>query len=394
MDNNFQKKLDELYSLERFGIKLGLTNINTLLEKLGNPHKDLKVIHVAGTNGKGSVCAMIRAILIESGFKVGMYTSPHLLTFNERIQINNKNITNNEIIELIDKIFPIVKEIKKNGTEITFFEFVTAMAFQYFKEKNVDICVIEVGMGGRLDATNVVSPLLSIITNISLEHTQWLGNTIEKIAGEKAGIIKEKIPVITGCKGKALEVIKKKCKEKNCKLIIANNQSFETNLLGEHQKSNANIVVATMKEFKINDDAIKSGLNKVIWPGRLELVNNILFDVAHNVDGIKTLKKALKSFNYKKLILVIGISEDKDIKKMLSVITPLADEIIVTKAKWRGAETKVLKNYIKSAVIEKQKVSDAIKHAISLADKDDLICMTGSIFSVGEAKKYLSKHME
>lgn len=386
---SYEKKLQEVLSLGRFSVKLGLRNITALLKELGNPHKNLKVIHVAGTNGKGSVCAMLRAILIEAGYNVGMYTSPYLVRFNERMQINNQEVTNDDVEKLIDRINPIVKILRKRGYDITFFEFTTAMAFQYFKEKKVDICLIEVGLGGRLDATNVVSPLLSIITNISLEHTKWLGNTVEKIAGEKAGIIKERVQVVTGCKGKALEVIKKKCKEKSCKLIMAKDHSFETNLLGEHQKQNADIAVAAMKEFGVDEKFIRSGLKKVVWPGRLELIDNILFDVAHNPAGMKTLKKALKSLKYKKLVLVLGISADKDIKEMLSIISPLANEIIVTKAKWRGAETKVLKNYINSKVVEKPKVSDAIKHAMSIADKDDLICITGSIFSVGEAKTYL-----
>ena len=207
-----RKILDYLYSLESSKIKLGLENIQNLLNKIGNPERNLKCIHVAGTNGKGSVCAMLFCILREAGCKIGLYTSPHLKKFNERIRVNEHFIMDREIVDYFLKIKPHI-------TTQSFFEITTAMAFLYFKEKNVDFAVLETGLGGRLDATNVVIPLVSVITNIEIEHTDLLGNTIEKIAFEKAGIIKNKVPVVAGAIGKALGVIKKVAKERNAPLF-------------------------------------------------------------------------------------------------------------------------------------------------------------------------------
>ena len=212
---NYDNVIKYLYSLERKkGSKLGLKNIKELLRKINNPEKDLKCIHVAGTNGKGSVCAMISSVLQEAGYKVGMYTSPHLSDFRERFLINNKKISKKNIIKYF-------LEVKKFVDEQTFFEVITAMAFLYFKAEKVDFLVLEVGLGGRLDATNVVRPLISVITNVDIEHTDFLGKKIERIAYEKAGIIKENIPVVTGARGKSLSTIKRICKEKNSELFIS-----------------------------------------------------------------------------------------------------------------------------------------------------------------------------
>src|SRR3989344_3935982 len=211
---DYRKTLEYLYSLESSKIKLGLENIQNLLSKIGNLEKQLKFIHVAGTNGKGSVCSMLFYILKEAGYKVGLYTSPHLKRFNERIRINGHFITDKEIVDYFLRVKPHI-------TTQSFFEITTAMAFLYFKDKNVDFAVLEVGLGGRLDATNVVTPLISVITNIELEHTDLLGDTIEKIAFEKAGIIKDNVPVVTIAKGKALETIKKIAKGKNAPLYSA-----------------------------------------------------------------------------------------------------------------------------------------------------------------------------
>ena len=208
---DYERILKYLYSLESSKIKLGLENIQALLQKINNPEKELRCIHVAGTNGKGSVCAMLSHILREAGYEVGLYTSPHLKKFNERIRINNKLISDKEIVDYFLKIKPHI-------TNQSFFEITTAIAFLYFKEKHADFVVLETGLGGRLDATNVVVPLVSVITNVGLEHTELLGNTIEKIAFEKAGIIKNKVPVVAGAKGKALEAIKRIAKERNAPL--------------------------------------------------------------------------------------------------------------------------------------------------------------------------------
>jgi len=274
---NYNQILKELYSLESVKFKQTLANMRLLLKKLNNPEKKLKCIHVAGTNGKGSVCAMISSILQEAGYKVGMYTSPHLKRFNERIRINNKLITDKDIVKYYLRV-------KKHVTDQTFFEMTTAMAFLYFKEKNVDFAVLETGLGGRLDTTNVITPLISIITNIGLEHTEYLGNTIEKIAQEKAGIIKENIPVVTAAEGIALATIKNASNNKNSKLIIINNKiiknykNIKLNLKGVFQIENAAIAAKTIEILKnnskiiINKKNIINGLKNAKWPGRFQFI--------------------------------------------------------------------------------------------------------------------------
>ena len=424
---NYKKTINFLYALQRKKYNLDLGNITRLLAKLGNPQKGLKCIHVAGTNGKGSVCAMLYSILQEAGYKVGMYTSPHLVRFTERIQINNKEITNKEIVSVFERI-------KQLYTKETFFEVVTAMAFLYFKEKNVDFVVLEVGMGGRLDATNVIMPLISVITNISLEHQKYLGKTIEKIAFEKAGIIKEGVPVVTGAENKALDVMKKIAEEKKSDLFMIGKhlKRYQLNLKGEFQQLNANIAVKTIgvlnKNYNlhINKKNIKEGLLKAKWPGRFEFIGcsegatmcqksvsnrrfvtdtknakhfsvsliskhiekNILVDCAHNPAAAKVLKNELLKIkdNYKNIILVIGILNDKDIKSILNELTPLADKIIVTKPKTdRAEEPENIAKFIGKEYRIIKDVKEAVKKAKSIAEKNDLVLVTGSIYVVGEA---------
>src|SRR3989339_964970 len=321
---NYKQTLDYIYNLKgseyKGNFNLSLGNVKVLLRKLGNPEKSLKVIHVAGTNGKGSVCAMIASILREAGYKVGMYTSPHLKDFRERFLINGVKISEKELVRYFAKVKPFV-------TNQTFFEVITAMAFLYFNDKNVDFLVLEVGMGGRLDATNVVNPLVSVITNIGLEHQDYLGNTVEKIAYEKAGIVKEGKPVVTGASGAALNVIKKVAKERNAPLsLVKPIRKIPLRLKGDFQRINASIVWETIKvlnkeyNLKVNNSKIKKGLLKTKWPGRLEFISsNVLVDCAHNPEAVKALKKELIKIkkNYKKIYLIIAMLKDKDYKTML-----------------------------------------------------------------------------
>ena len=395
---HYKKILKYLYSLESPKIKLGLDRIQGLLGKIGNPEKELKCIHVAGTNGKGSVCAMIFCILKEAGYKVGLYTSPHLKRFNERIRINNKEITDKEIVEYFLKVKPFI-------TNQSFFEITTAMAFLNFREKNVDFAVLEVGLGGRLDATNVAVPLVSAITNIGIEHTELLGKTIEKIAFEKAGIIKNNVPVVTGAKGRALEVIKKIARQRNAPLFLAKkykNIKFGY-LNGNFQQKNKDIALTTINIFKkynqikINGKQIMNGIKKTKWQGRLEFVSkNVLVDCAHNPSGFAVLKKELsiikKQKNIKNFIFVVGMQNDKDIPIMLKTIKPLISTIIFTKSKNEKAAKPedLLKNFnklnqnkqIQIKIIENPK--KALKYAKKISGKKDLIVVTGSIYLVGE----------
>ena len=398
MNMNYKKMLDYLYSLETPKIKLGLNNIQSLLDKIGNPEKRLKCIHVAGTNGKGSVCSMLQSILMEAGYKIGMYTSPHLKKFNERIRINKKLITDKDIVDYFLKIKPKI-------TNQSFFEITTAMAFLYFKENNVDFAVLEVGLGGRLDATNVVTPLVSVITNVGLEHTDILGKTIEKIAFEKAGIIKKNVPVVTGAKGKASDSIKKIAKERNAPLLLANkfdDAKFDC-LNGTFQQRNKDIAlttICTIKKFysiKLTDKQIKTGLKKTSWPGRLQFISkNVLVDCAHNPDGFKILKKELLIIKEQRkisnFIFVIGMQKDKDIEKMLKIINPIIGSMIFTKSNNEKSAKpqyllKIFNKINKNQKINKKIIQTprkALSYAKKFAGKNDLIVVTGSIYMVGE----------
>lgn len=383
---DYKNVLEELYSLDVKKWTLGLDRIEALLKKLGNPEKKLRCIHVAGTNGKGSVCAMISSILIDAGYKVGMYTSPHLKKFNERIRINNKLISDRDIVKYYLKV-------KKHVDGQSFFEITTAMAFLYFAGKNVDFAVLEVGLGGRLDATNVITPLVSVITNIGLEHTEFLGNTIEKISYEKAGIIKKNIPVVTAAEGIALATIKKISNGQNSKLYIVNKKiaNCRIGLKGEFQKLNAAMAIKSIEilknnyNLKINENNIKKGLLNAKWPGRFQfLEKNILADCAHNPHGFKVLVKELMRIDYKNLIMVLGFSDDKDIASISKIISPLANKIILTKSQnERAAEPKKIKQYFKNSLIIKNP-KKALNYAKKIAEKGDLILIAGSIFLVGE----------
>ncbi len=400
----YDKVIEYLYSIDRKkGSRLGLKNVKYLLRKIGNPHKGLKAIHVAGTNGKGSVSAMISSILACAGYKIGTYTSPHLTDFRERFVINDRKISKKDVVKYF-------RRIKKHITNQTFFEIITAIAFLYFKDNHVDFAVLEVGMGGRLDATNVIKPLISIITNIDLEHTKVLGDTISEIAGEKAGIIKKDAPCVTGARGKALNVIRKICKENNSKLFLnkryeKNNGTYNINnyknlklsLKGEFQLENSTIAVTAIDvlnkyyDIGINKDHIKKGLNDTKWRGRFEFISkNMLVDCAHNPAGMRILAEELKKVNkdYDKIMLVIGILKDKNIKKMLGYIEPLADHIILTKASsGRAEEPKVIMQLMK----DKTKlancfndVKSAVKYSKKVAKKKDLIVIAGSCYIIGE----------
>ncbi|MBW2992682.1 bifunctional folylpolyglutamate synthase/dihydrofolate synthase [Candidatus Woesearchaeota archaeon] len=387
---SYDNTLKFIYSRESFGIRLGLSNIRSLLEKLGNPHKSLRFIHIAGTNGKGSCCAMLSRILQEQGYKVGMYTSPHLIDFTERVQINNRKIPKKDVVKL-------VKQVNPHLETHTFFEVVTALAFKYFYDKNVDFVVAEVGLGGRLDATNVITPLVSVITNVSLEHTDYLGDTIEKIAYEKSGIIKNNIPTVTAAHGPALEVIKNICKKRNSTLyIIKVNKNVKTNLKGSFQLINASTCLKTVDilrnlDIEISDCAVSRGLSRVIWPARMEFIyRNILLDCAHNPAAIKALAKEIEKLKYKRLIVLTGILKDKDIEQMINILNPLVHHFIITQPCIdRASNPKKIARYVKKDCTTIHDVKEAVEFARSIIKKDDLLLITGSIYTVGEAMQHL-----
>ncbi len=359
--------------------------MNKLLTAINNPEDCLNIIHVAGTNGKGSVCSMINNTLIEAGYKTGMYTSPHMTQFNERIKINNENISDKDVNKLIKRIVTIEKQ---EGIKLTFFETITVMAFIYFKEQEVDYVVLETGLGGRLDATNTCTPIISVITRIGKDHTAILGKKIKEITMEKAGIIKEGIPVVTSNEGEALEVIRKVCKEKNCELIIS--EEADLDFEADYQKENAGIAIATLVILGIGEKEILTGVQEAYWPGRFEFVEkNILLDCAHNPDGMKALVKSVSKLDYDKLFVVIGLMKKADVKRISEEIKVLDAQFIVTKPPMKTA----LQPEKLAEQFHHPSIASSVKEAITLAKekatKKDLILITGSIFLIGTALKTL-----
>ncbi|MCX7965197.1 MAG: bifunctional folylpolyglutamate synthase/dihydrofolate synthase [Syntrophorhabdaceae bacterium] len=412
--------MEYLSGLENTGIIFGLDNINWILDAIGNPHERLNFIHIAGTNGKGSVATMVSSILKNSGYKVGKYTSPHLIRFNERVVVDEKEISDSEVEEIGDFIIDRVEK-QKEKKRFSYFDFTTAMAFEYFYRQKVEIAVVEVGLGGRLDSTNVIKPLLSIITNVDIDHTDYLGSSVEEIAKEKAGIIKKGVPVITGADGIALEVIEKKAIESESPLysmgrdfsfkkikeqtgdFLVRDKIFKNvfvNLKGEHQLFNASLAICTislLKEmgFNIEDHVIYSSLAQIEWAGRLEMVRKrpeIILDGAHNLQAIKALVRFLKEhYKEKKKVIILGVMADKDYEGMLREIVPEAHTLIFTKAfSKRALSPYELAKYVDKCYIT-DNVFDALKKAKNIACEDDLILITGSLYIVGEAKKLLDE---
>lgn len=417
----YSETLEYLYGLEQFGIVFGLDSISRLLSLLDDPHKSFKSIHIGGTNGKGSVATMVSAVLRHSGYRTGLYTSPHLVSFTERIVVDGKPIREDEVAALTVLIKEASERDDKNAA-FTFFDFTTAMAFEYFRQQRVEIAVVEVGMGGRLDSTNVLTPIVCVITNVGYDHREHLGTTIEAIAGEKAGIIKEGVPVITGAEGTALDVIKSAASGRAPVLALAEAFTFRKRgdqtmsytgpamtiddltigLRGDHQLGNAAVAICTLEEirrtgFTVTEDAVRQSLSVVAWPGRLELVDTpdrapVLLDGAHNPGGARTLAAYLRDhFVDRKKVLVFGAMKDKDFEEMLREIGPLVDRIILTRpATPRAAAPSELAPFAPGAA-QAGSVSEAIGMAFGVAARLDLIVVTGSLYTVGEARSVLDK---
>lgn len=429
---NYNEALEYIHGTYKFGSKLGLHNIKYLLKLMGDPHKDLKFIHVAGTNGKGSTCAFISSILVEQGYKVGLFTSPYLEEFTERIRINGKNIPEKELAKVTEivksKVDIMLSEGKSHPTE---FEIVTAIAMLFYKLEKTDYVVLEVGLGGRLDSTNVIpAPLVSVITPIALDHTEYLGDTLDKIAFEKAGIIKNNsIVVAHPQKKEAMDVIEKVTGDRGSKLLIVPIEEaeiekydefgvkfninlfdekycdLEIGLLGKHQVSNAVVALTCIKALKkyyeidISEKSIRNGLKNTKWSGRLEVLRRnptLLIDGAHNIHGAKALKKTIEDvFEYNRLIGVIGVLGDKDVDGILSEIIPLCHKVVITKPNNpRAISLDELEKKIKffnKDVYAYEDINSAVNKSLDLAKENDLILYCGSLYMIGDVRTIFTK---
>ncbi|MBI4774568.1 MAG: bifunctional folylpolyglutamate synthase/dihydrofolate synthase [Deltaproteobacteria bacterium] len=412
---DYRQLLDWAYDLQKFGIKLGLSNTRSLLDRLGNPHEGLRTIHVGGTNGKGSVSAMVSAILTQAGYRVGFYSSPHLVDFEERFRIGPEMVSRDRVTDLMAR----VKAVVDHREPPTFFEYTTAMALLYFREERTDPAIMEVGLGGRLDATNVIEPMVSIITNISVEHTEYLGATIEQIAYEKAGIIKPGVPVVSAAKQpEVIRLFEETCRRQKSPFYLAGRdfkilqeqelstyEGFERrvtglrpNLEGPIQRQNMSLALAALSlldpnGFPWNEDAIREGLSRVYWPGRFQLMHRdpiVVVDGAHNPGALVSLKETLEDrFPGRKIVLVLGIMHDKDIAEMMGIIAPSAYEIICTRPAYaRAAEPGVLYRHARQVhprVYMTDHLGDAVDRAMDRAVQlNGVVVVAGSLFTVGE----------
>ncbi len=445
----YDDTIDYLYSLQKFGIKLGLENTRRLLSILGNPQNSFKAIHVAGTNGKGSTSAMIASILKTAGFNVGLFTSPHMVSFTERIRVNDAEIEEREVVELTKEIKDIVKgeqeasspphhPLAKGGQKWveflpTFFELVTAMGFLYFRRKGVDWAVVETGLGGRLDATNILVPEVSVITNVSYDHREFLGETLKDIAGEKAGIIKKGVPVVSSSQApEAIEVIVRKAADAGTPLFVYGKDfvSYPKNLdmrgvtfdfegkermdrlhiplCGMHQVENASVAVKAIEIIGEREPAarrfVREGLADTKWPGRMELLkdegrdHDFLIDGAHNPSASKALADSIMRYfssSYEKVILILGIMSDKDAEGIMKPLLPVVSDVILTAPDYERAASPEKLAELAGTLGFRPRVAKQVRGAIEMAVRTascrTLIVITGSFYTIGEAKAHLGQ---
>lgn len=429
---DYANAIKYLYSVRLFGTKLGLANTKYLFEQLGHPEEEFFTIHVAGTNGKGSVCALLNSILTRAGYTTGVFTSPHILSFRERIRVGDEMISEEAVCRHLTRLLPTIQKMSKHRslTHPTFFEIVTALAVDYFAAQKVDIAIMETGLGGRLDATNAIPSTVQVITTIGLEHTEHLGHTIADIAGEKAGIIKEDSAVIVGEENEAaLRVIRSQAAEKKATVRLLGRdirfrnrrlslpfQEFDIAssrgeyrgvklpLLGQHQAANCCLAAAVCeelqrREFDIPRERIFEGIQNVRCPGRFEIVSgqpSFIFDAACNPHACRALVKTLSEvLPDNPLTLIIGILRDKDYRQMCEILLPIADNVILTEPRSpRALPVSELRKVAAFIAPEKkvqwfEKVEDAIEHTVEAPSENSFVCVTGSHYVLGPARKAL-----
>lgn len=427
---DYEKLISYQYNTSTFN----LNRMVKMLEHVGNPHKTFPSIHITGTKGKGSTSIMISTILKYAGLRTGLFTSPHLIDLKERIQINNQKISEQDFANTLGKLQPYIQHLRDTNPSAspTFFEILTAVCMLYFKKEQTEIAVLEVGLGGRLDSTNVVTPWVSVITNIGFDHTAILGNTLSSIAYEKAGIIKQNIPVVSAVEDpEALSVIEKTCREKNARLYLLGRdiwveeaQSMDRGrglvckiktwrhtydnvflpLVGAHQMKNCALAIAALDilqdqdRISLNNETIGNALARVYCPARVEVIGKdplVILDYAHTRDSMQFLRKALvENFGYQRLILILGLAQDKDLDNILNEIVNAGDVVIVTKSKNpRAAAPEELYQRIEKLCGKQSKIYDNVHNAViaakQFASSEDLICITGSAYVAGEARQAL-----
>lgn len=392
LSSSYQDALAWLYGTQRFGIKLGLENIQRLLCELDVPGKGQRIVHVAGTNGKGSVCAMIDAICREAGYRTGLFTSPHLVTYRERIQVDGEMISHDKVAEGLALIRNLVASWEPHPT---FFEITTALALIHFKECQCEVVVLETGLGGRLDATNSVNPVVSVITPIGYDHQSWLGSTLEEIAGEKAGIIKPRVPVVSATQEPAAEkVIRARAIEGEAPLQIVSQPYTKTPvaLAGAHQNQNASLALAALRAggIAVDEDAIVQGLQNVHWPARFQRWDErTIIDGAHNPAGAEVLAKTWREqFGDERATIILAVLHDKDLAGICQALAPISDYVVLPGIRsQRSAEPEALAEIFSSITPSLQhSITASLASALELARaKPNPILLTGSLHFAGEA---------
>jgi dihydrofolate synthase / folylpolyglutamate synthase len=409
----YTEAIQFLHDLQLFGAKPGLENPRKLAALAGNPQDRLRFIHVAGTNGKGSTCAMLESIYRTAGLRVGLFTSPHLVSFGERIQVDRRPIAETDVARLVAEMRELLKHFPADEHP-TFFEVVTVMALRYFAERECELVIWETGLGGRLDATNIVTPLASVITNIQFDHQQWLGDTLEKIAAEKAGIIKPGVPVITAVDDPAaFRVLFEAARVNNAPfslITIAQTETpplrgLELPLAGAHQRLNAAAAVQAVKavagQIPVDEETMRAGLSRVEWAGRLQVVERtsgqkILLDGAHNLGGAETLRTALAKNSTiagtDPLTLILGILQDKDWLPICRMLAPLASRILLTPVNSRrtASPPELLAACRAANPSAEVRECDSLADALERARGDGFVVVTGSLYLVGEAMELLN----
>jgi len=409
-----------VFDLQKYGIKFGLSSTLNLLSRLHLPWEEGRYVHLAGTNGKGSVAAMLSAVLTQAGYPVGLFTSPHLVRFEERYRLRDQDISGIRLLQLINRVRAVIDE----GEPPTFFEFAAAMALLYFFQEQAAPIILETGMGGRLDATNIVHPLVSVITNISLDHQEFLGDNLLAVAGEKAGIIKPGAPLVTFARQRrVLELFRQRCRDAAAPILVGGLdfrtrggprgrfsyegpvwkwQGLSVSLAGRHQYRNAAVALAVLEMlhqsgFPVTEAEVREGLEKTRWPGRLEQASQdprVWLDGAHNPAAAHSLAQVLRQNHRQgRLFLVLGIMADKDVEAILAWLLPLAQVVIATRARYsRAANPEELAARARAYGVEtlvEPDVARALGRAQTLAGPQDRIVVTGSLYTVGEAKEAL-----